>query len=180
VQPHFGGSHPALKRWKSGYGQSFPLLHHLVVSMDPLSITASVIAVVGAAQESGKVSLKFLRNLKNAPRELQELIDEVTQIGTVLDDVKSAVEAGGKSTPALDLLLKKAAAKLLELEKLIHYELIKAKEDVRVDRVAWATHQKQVVRFQEQLRNIRHDITTVLSARTLYVGSTYHSIPNFL
>jgi hypothetical protein len=180
VQPHFGGCHPALKSWKSGYGQSFPLLHHVVVSMDPLSITASVIAVVGAAQESGKVSLKFLRNLKNAPRELQELIDEVTQIGTVLDDVKSAVEAGGKSTPALDLLLKKAAAKLLELEKLIHYELIKAKEDVRVDRVAWATHQKQVVRFQEQLRNIRHDITTVLSARTLYVGSTYQPIPNFL
>ena len=137
--------------------------------MDPLSITAGVIAVVGAAQDAGKSSLKFLRTVKNAPGELQDLIHEVDQIEAVLEDVKDAVESSQRSSRALNLLLERAKEKLVELDKLIHYELVKPKEVVRVDRVAWATHQKHVVRLREELRNIRHDITAVLAAGSLYV-----------
>ncbi|MCJ1395271.1 hypothetical protein MMC18_008155 [Xylographa bjoerkii] len=135
--------------------------------MDPISSAASVLAMVGAAQDGVKISLKFLRTIKKAPRGLQALLDEVKQIEAVLSDVKHACEYGQKSTVALDLLLNKAAAKLLELEELIHFKLVKAKEGLEVDRLSFARYQGEIAELKDDLKALRHDITAVLSAAGL-------------
>jgi hypothetical protein len=48
--------------------------------MDPISITASVIAVIGAAAQTSK-ALRALYNLRNAPEEVFELTNEVSREG---------------------------------------------------------------------------------------------------
>ena len=46
--------------------------------MDPLSLTASIITVVGAASQTSK-ALQYLYNLKNAPKEFLEFKNEVLE-----------------------------------------------------------------------------------------------------
>ena len=134
--------------------------------MDPLSVGASVLAVVGAAQNASNSSLKFLKLVKNAPFELQDLINEVDQVKVVLDDVKNACEQG-RSTNALRLSLEKAKDRLLELDRLIHYELVQANaEGTKVAKIAWATHQPKILRLRKELRHIRQDLALSLSAGT--------------
>ncbi|MCJ1430740.1 hypothetical protein MMC27_000090 [Xylographa pallens] len=135
--------------------------------MDPISSAASILAVVGATQDGVKISLKFLRIIRRAPRGLQALLDEVTQIEAVLSDVKIACEYGQKSSPALDLLLKKAATKLLQLNKLVHFKLVKAKGGLEVDRLSFARYRGEIAELKDDLTSLRHDITALLCAATL-------------
>lgn len=51
--------------------------------MDPLSLTASLIAVVGLASQTSK-ALRSLYNLRHAPREILELANEVIEQPTSL------------------------------------------------------------------------------------------------
>jgi len=44
---------------------------------EPLSITASILAILGAAEKTGK-GLERLRTLHNAPDELQYVLNEVS------------------------------------------------------------------------------------------------------
>ena len=135
--------------------------------MDPLSAGASAITVLGAALSVAKLSLQFLKTIKKAPKAIQDLIDEVKQIDAILSDVKDACQHGQQWSASLELLLPRAKAKLQDLDELIHFRLVKAKENVEVDRFAFAKHQGKVYGLKEDLRNLRQDITTALSAATL-------------
>ncbi|MCJ1402547.1 hypothetical protein MMC11_005767 [Xylographa trunciseda] len=135
--------------------------------MDPISSVASILTVVGAAQDGAKISLKFLKTLKKAPLGLQALLDEVAQIEAVLSDVKNACEYGQRSTAALDLLLTKAATKLLQLNELIHFKLVKPREALEVDRQSFARYQGEVAELKDDLKSLRQDITAVLAAANL-------------
>jgi hypothetical protein len=143
--------------------------------MDPLSPVASVVAVVGAVQSACRPPLRLFKALKNAPQELQDLRGEVAQIEAVLGSVKSAVEMEQRSTSALDILLNEAKNKLLELNKLIHDELTKGSEKIRVDRIAWATHQSKAARKQEELRELSRRIGLQLLPDILYVNPKHHA-----
>ena len=135
--------------------------------MDPLSAGASAITVLGAALGATKVSLQFLKTIKKAPKALRDLIDEVKQIDAILSDVKGACQHGQQCSASLELLLPRAKAKLQDLNELIHSQLVKTKENVEVDRFAFAKHQGKVYGLKEDLRNLRQDITTALSAAIL-------------
>ena len=58
---------------------------------DPLSITASVIAVLGAAEGVNK-TLARIKNLIDAPRKLLTLINEVSDLTLVLGDLERFVK----------------------------------------------------------------------------------------
>ncbi|MCJ1293549.1 hypothetical protein MMC34_005104 [Xylographa carneopallida] len=135
--------------------------------MDPISSTASVLVLVGAAQDAANISLKFLKTIRKAPRGLQALLDEVVRAEAVLMDVKDACQDGQGSTSALNLLLDKARAKLLQLNELIHFKLVKAKAKLEVDRLSFARHQGEVAELKDDLIALRQDITVVLSAASL-------------
>lgn len=131
--------------------------------MDPLSVAASVIAVVGAAKKAAQV-ITLLKTLKNAPEELQELVNEVSRVEAILEDVNSACDNGRRSTAALDLQVQRADAKLLELQILLQYDVVRAKDPAEIDRVSWVRRQGKINNLHKQLSAIRQDITLVLAA----------------
>ena len=57
---------------------------------DPLSIAASIIAVVGAAEGVGKTLTK-IRNIRNAPNEILALINEVSDLRVILNDLEGFI-----------------------------------------------------------------------------------------
>ncbi|KAF1951669.1 hypothetical protein CC80DRAFT_553045 [Byssothecium circinans] len=59
---------------------------------EPLSITASILAVLGAAEKTGK-GLERLRTLHNAPDELQYVLNEISDMRIVLRSVQKALTA---------------------------------------------------------------------------------------
>ena len=59
--------------------------------MDPLSVAASVIAVVQAVGSIGKI-VKTIRSLGNAPAEFLVLLNELSVIQAVLEQVKSSLQ----------------------------------------------------------------------------------------
>ncbi len=72
--------------------------------MDPLSLTASVIAVAGAAQQVGK-GLNVLKTAKDAPQGLDDLLNDVSRFEIVLEVVKNALSESVRETPALTQVL---------------------------------------------------------------------------
>ena len=56
---------------------------------DPLSVTASVIAVVGAATNVINTSSSLIKTLRHAPTEICALINEVEDLRAVLVDVEA-------------------------------------------------------------------------------------------
>ena len=54
--------------------------------MDPLSLTAGILAVLGAASQTAKV-LRAICGLRHAPREILELVNEVVLNFWLFEDV---------------------------------------------------------------------------------------------
>ena len=143
-------------------------------SMEPLSVAASVFAVIGAASATLKTLAK-LRALPNAPDELSVLINELSDIQAVLWQVVSVVqgreaEAGGP-LEALHRQVEHAQERLLALDQLVHYHLVDYNEarELQVARLAWVRANHKVKALQEELRGIRLNIGTTLQTLTLYV-----------
>ena len=65
-----------------------PFVHSMA---DPLSVTASVIAVVTAAEDFSETLVK-IKNARNAPCEFLALVNEVSDLRIALNDVESNSE----------------------------------------------------------------------------------------
>ena len=138
--------------------------------MEALGAASSATAVVGAVADVAKETVKFLRRLKNAPLAVFALIEEVTQLQSVIDVVKGACESD-QCPPSIPSLLEQAKARLLDLNSLIDRKLTRGKSSVDTDRLAWVRHEQYAKALMERLRNARNNITAVLSISTLYVPS---------
>ena len=99
--------------------------------MDPLSLTASIIAVIGAARSAAR-AVSLLKAVKIASKELSELLDEVSQTEIVLQAFRN-VSDFQEPLPALSKVLGVARIRLVELNSVIHYSLINGK----VERWQW-------------------------------------------
>ena len=136
---------------------------------DPLSITASVIAVVGAVDSVNKTLVR-IKNLVNAPRNLLALMNEVSDLALVLNDVESFVRQTAERRQShedklrhMELLINRAKNRLLELEHLIHYRLLKpdsTPNKIRLSRREWVAAKNIIEDFRRSLRDMRIDIVT--------------------
>ena len=108
--------------------------------MDPLSVGASVIAVVGA---TGKVvkEIRRLKAMQDAPRELDDLLTEVSQFELV---VQASQRVKGNMESELGTLLKIAKDLVTEFESLIGYKLTEPGTSNKVDRWQWIRSSKDV------------------------------------
>ena len=154
---------------------------------DPLSITASIIAVVGAAEGVTK-TLRKIRNIRNAPEELLALVREISDIRTVIGDIDNYIQKIQKSqdttSPAtvqpelqhLVILVTRAKGKLLELDQLVQYRLMKPEsidDHIRVSRREWAGAKHIIEGFRRSLRDIRFNIVTQMMVINSYVLFVY-------
>ena len=69
---------------------------------DPLSLVASIIAVVGVAETIGK-TLSKVKLLRSAPDELLALNNEVADLTMTLRHVESCIKRGNTATPDTEL-----------------------------------------------------------------------------
>ena len=141
---------------------------------DPLSITASIIAVVGAAEGVTKTLAK-IRNIRNAPEELLALINEVSDLRIVFGDVQNYIQSTERSQTTsrlattnevlqhMAILINRAKYKLLELDQLIQYRLMKPESisnHIKVSRREWTRAKTTIESFRQALRDIRLNIVT--------------------
>lgn len=133
--------------------------------MDPLSITASIIAVLGAAS----AIITTISNLKNAPAEFTALFNELTAIRVVCCNARDLVDVSRVQDVSIDghleLLEKlshRAEAKLNEIHELVRTDLTNAQkggDDVahppKVTHMRWVKTKSRLRQLREELREIR-------------------------
>ena len=135
---------------------------------DPLSVTASIIAVVGAAEGVTK-TLARIRDIRNAPEELLALINEVSDLRIILGDIQSYVQNDTRpltlqdALQHLSILINRAKDKLLQLDELIQYRLTKPEsvlDQIKISRREWTRAKTTVDKFRQSLRDIRLNIVS--------------------
>jgi len=107
--------------------------------MDPLSVTAGIIAILGAGGVVGK-RVKSLIALESAPDELLILNNEISDLQYVLNDVQDLLrrqsdDHGAPVPLALTKALQRSRETVLALEKLIAYDLTVIDSRSKVPRV---------------------------------------------
>ena len=144
--------------------------------MDPLSVTASVLTILGVAGQVTKGIAK-VRALHHAPAELSSLINEVSDLRAVLSQVASfsnQLEEERLRGPvvALKSHLSRAMDQLHALDNLINAKLLKVRADgtTKMSRTAWVRLKSDVEVIQRELRNIRVNIGTALGVVTSWVA----------
>jgi hypothetical protein len=69
--------------------------------MDPLSITASVIAIIQVADRITAACRAYITTAKDAPRDLRAIVIEVESVKSVLGVLELLVLSGGDDAPAI-------------------------------------------------------------------------------
>ena len=144
--------------------------------MDPLSIAASIVALIGAA-ESIAVGINKLASLKNAPASVLALNNELSDLRLVLAEIQPLLEkhytatagngtlrVGFSGGSTVLLSIQRAKIKLVELEVIVRNRLM-----VRmgvVDKLSWAFEQEKILRAKDDLRTARLNITAALGVVT--------------
>ena len=128
---------------------------------DPLSVTASIIAIITAAEGVSKALVK-IGNYQNIPNEFLALMNEVSDLKVVMLDIDAYLKTiPDKSSPLETLqhtktLLIRGKEELLELDRLIQYQLIKPETtlpNAKVSRHRWIKAKKTyTIRLNRLLR----------------------------
>ena len=133
--------------------------------MDPLSVTASLLTVIGTVKQVGK-GLKQLKALKQAPQELDDLLDENSQFEAILKAIDNAPWSSSSVQPELKIILSKAYEKLTEFDALIQYTLTEAGTSRKVDRMQWVRKGLEVESLRSNLKDITLRIVALIGVET--------------
>ncbi|KAL9607926.1 MAG: hypothetical protein Q9167_007206 [Letrouitia subvulpina] len=140
--------------------------------MDPLSITAGTIAIIGAVRQTTK-ALQGLRAIRQAPTEIQSLLEEVVDLDTLLKQIQN--DSGHRSctvdSPAsydqngLDRQVRRASAKLGELTSLLESHSTSQRiAGIERGHFSWRRGRRTANGIREDLKLIRMNITASLGA----------------
>ena len=132
--------------------------------MDPLSITASIIAVIGAGGETAKV-VRHLASMKGAPALLLALNNEIADLHLAVQAIQDILQKQSAAQRALDASVSASVAnslqlvnvKVMELEAL-HRRLQRQSPGIapyELNKTAWLRQQKRVKRLQDDLQSVR-------------------------
>ena len=144
--------------------------------MDPLSLTASIIAVLGAGGIVAK-GIRRLICLRDIPKSFLLLNNELSDLQTVIAVVQDLhvqnsqiLEAEKPAGIILYNALKEAKVVVLDLETLIEYALTKVTvHGTRISRKIWIQEESKIQRMKDRIRIVRVDVTTATSILGLYV-----------
>ncbi|KAK6421118.1 hypothetical protein LTR95_016858, partial [Oleoguttula sp. CCFEE 5521] len=128
--------------------------------MDPLSVSASILAVIGAATTLAKV----IRNVKDAPFELVEIADSVEALKKTLKEVHQFHLTGHALSEGVAFHVQRSEQKLLELSLYINKHDL-TRDGVRAS-LTLIRHQDKLRIYRQQLGEVRNDLSLSLSAVT--------------
>ncbi|KAF7510833.1 hypothetical protein GJ744_005933 [Endocarpon pusillum] len=150
--------------------------------MDPLSITASILTILGAAGQVKK-GLERLQSLKSAPQELCALTNEIADLQVVLNNFSECLSQlqTQKSleedwVSSVQRPLGRAQNLIKELNVLIETKLTATKCPnekgmPQVVRLSWTKEKKNLARFQKQLRETRVNLILALMTTNIHISS---------
>ena len=144
--------------------------------MDPLSIAAGIIALVGATQKVA-AGLNKLASLRGAPAAVLALNNELSDLRLVLSEAEPLLIKHGRvavgtqavtPTPTADDRLKlsidRARDGLADLESVLQNRLMTRMG--KFDRLGWLMEQEKVRKALHDLRTVRLNITAMLGVVT--------------
>lgn len=141
--------------------------------MDPLSLTAGILAVIGAAKVVVE-GLQRLNSYRKAPQEILGLLSDVTELHIFLEGVGLVIEhyQSVRCTPNIRSLTEhvgKAGQKVHDIKCLLDSPFFRDSRlnDRNKARIVWLQNKNKVKRLQIELRAIRVDLGTTLSLLTM-------------
>ena len=140
--------------------------------MDPLSVTAGIIAVAGLAAKTGLAFHNLRSACKSLPGRLHALSNEVVDIELVLRQVAPVVEKRSADPNFkgqqvnLRHLLRQAEVKLNELRNIVE-KLTEVATNTKIPlfRVAaWRRDQPKLLALQEDIKTVKCSLNVMLGA----------------
>ena len=143
--------------------------------MDPLSLTTSVLALLGACGTASRTFAK-IRRLRDAPALIQAINNEVADLHLVITDIneffEDAQECGrhisspeGKPLELYSSTLDQTRKKILAVEHVIAYRLLKPgrEADLKIDRSVFLREESNLVRLRSELQDCRQRMIGLFS-----------------
>ena len=138
--------------------------------MDPLSISASVVALLGAGGTLAKLLRKGI-GLKNAPSVLRALNDEVSELQLTANDVNDLLwtangDPNDQPPKSLVSTLSRVKSILSQLESYVSYELTTITTDgekYRLDKSVYLRAEHRLQQFKDEILTSRIALATALS-----------------
>ena len=143
--------------------------------MDPLSVTASIITVLGAGGTIA-TTLEKTRSIRQAPEIILSLNNEISDLRLIVHETQQLLREDqnrdpiGSETRAftdqVTPILIRGRDKLLELESLIEYSLTSTstntKNRPKVRKVAWVWKQQKVQSIKDDIRSLRLNLAAIV------------------
>ena len=142
---------------------------------EALSLAASIIAVLGAAEGVAKGIVK-IQSIRNAPDEILALNNEISDLKVLLYDIQHFVQTTPESQISRNYIeplmtsTERAKEKLLQLDALVQYKILKPQtlpNKPKISSREWLKATKVIDRSRQSLRDIRSNI----AARFLLINS---------
>ena len=152
--------------------------------MDPLSVAASVVGVLGAAAKVSEVLTTFIRGAKGAPALANGVLQEVSDIRVCLTQLQSfllGTRVGARSRTALIMVeqvvvtLTSCVLTFSELEEALEPLKDRTPEQIG-SRFAWMWKEHTLGRLCLRLNSNRQSLNLMLTILTWYVSNTQKPI----
>ena len=136
--------------------------------MDPLSITASILAVAGAGGNLAR-GLKRVLELKTAPDALLALNNEVNEVELIIQDVQVLLEQlyTANITPPISLKMafEQTKTTILAVESFVAYDLTVITSDgtLRIDKSRWIRAKEKVKILKKSMKSDRLALSVSLN-----------------
>jgi hypothetical protein len=157
--------------------------------MDPLSITASAITIIQLTFELIQGTRNYYKNVKNAPREIAEFLDQLETLGTVLERLKqtsekadaaqssqTALNGGVQSSqnasclPLLKEILRADGPLAICYEQMSAFKRRLNKDQSRFKKsLKWPFEKDEIKEAVTRLRNLKSVLNTAILSDNLYV-----------
>ncbi|KAL8789421.1 MAG: hypothetical protein Q9213_001178 [Squamulea squamosa] len=158
--------------------------------MDPLSITASVLAILHVAGGSAQVLHKLL-SLRDAPQQLQQIWNEAEALRALLLETQSSLhrrresEGYSKAEASITPVLQMVEAHVLEFEQLIHFRLkrsglLNGHRLPKVNRSYWLRASSDIQRVKDNIRDSRRILKSRLELLRLDDRQVKYLLPTIL
>jgi hypothetical protein len=139
--------------------------------MDPLSLTASLIAIIGLTTTAAKTMHRLIVSMRQAPDVVLALSNELSDLALVLLEVKHVEDSSSlpqESRERLALLLSRTQLKVEEVETLAS-RLSEASSAslLSFTRLTWREGRAKAGALQKDLRLARSNIAAILAANSM-------------
>ncbi|KAL8819079.1 MAG: hypothetical protein Q9223_002415 [Gallowayella weberi] len=135
--------------------------------MDPLSIATGVITLIGACNALAS-TIKKLHQLREAPKELDDLEKELSALQSCTEGVNQLIQThdnhrrGIVGRMSIGLYVENAHQKIEQIQHFLDRRLLDLSSRNKIRRSAWFKWRSEFERLRQELRDVRSEIGTCI------------------